>query len=332
MKKIYATLVLSSLVFAANAQDGMRKVSKTAATTTAAAKFGNPSTSALVCDTLTTIGANDTLMLYTVGQANGGGYVAGNNGYGDLAKATFMPGSMLQPASTVSGVIAQFFRDVTNNRGTKGSGNITMSIMGGDTTNGPTTSLGSVTVPLSTVISSGVQTGNSLLFAFSYTTAVSAPSTGFFSSLTLPTATGDTAALFLSQNSQASAYNYGWEMWSPSGWYSFGYSWGLPTSLSLYPIVCYNTTGIHNNSLEAGFGMYPNPTNGVLNFAVSLPEATNLNVSVSNTLGQVVFTAMEKNVQGGVFTYDLTTMPKGMYTATISDSNNNKVVRKIVVQ
>lgn len=311
----------------------MRKVSKTASAFVAGTKFGNHSSAALVCDTMTTISATDTLLVYTVSAANGGGYVGGNNGYGDLAKASFMPGSMLQPASTVSGVIAQFYRDTTNNLGTKGSGNVTMSIMGGDTTTGPGSSLGSVTVPLSTVISSGVQAGISLLYSFTFTAAVSAPSTGFFSSLTLPTATGDTAVLFIGDGDPGMPVpDLAWELWSPSPWISFGDSWSLPASLSLYPVVCYNTTRIHNNSLEAGFGMYPNPTNGLLNFAIALPEATTLRVNVSNSLGQVVFAATEENVQGGVFKYDLSSLPKGIYTASISDSNNNNVVRKVIVQ
>jgi len=84
--------------------------------------------------------------------------------------------------------------------------------------------------------------------------------------------------------------------------------------------------------LEAGFAMYPNPSNGQLNFLVSLPEATNLTVNVVNTLGQSVFTSVENNTKGGIFKYDLTTLAKGVYFANISDSNNNKIVKKVIIE
>jgi hypothetical protein len=333
MKKIYATLLLSSLIFSANAQQGIRKAGKVTESAVNIAKQGNQSTQVLVCDTLTTLGATDTLRVYT---AQGGGYVAGNNSYGDKTKATFLPGAMIQPASTITGVIAQFYRDAINNRGTAGTGAITMEIIGGDTTTGPAgAALGSSPTTLAAVISGGTQVGPSLIYLFPFGTAVNAPATGFFSSLTLPTASTDTAVLFLADLDPAlPKHNYAWEKWSDNTFHSFGdpNNWDLPTSLSLYPIVCYNSTGIHSNALEAGFGMYPNPSNGQLNFAVSLVEATNLNVSITNALGQVVFTATEKNVRGGVFNYDLTSLGKGIYFATVTDSNNNQVVRKVVIE
>jgi len=338
MKKIYATLILSSLIFAVNAQNS-RKTSKHATASAAnVVKHGNDQVSVLVCDTVTPSAGTDSLLLYTVGSANGGGYVPGNNGYGDLKKATFIPGALVQPASQVTGVFCIFYLNGTNGQGTKGSGAVDFQVYAGDTTTGPTgASLGTNASTMAAIISGGtpIPTNNMLLSLVTFGTPVNAPTAGFFMSMTLPTTTGDTAVLWMTRDMSQTWHSYAWEMWSPSGWYSFvdPNNWDIPgISLTLWPVICYNSTGIHNNALEAGFAMYPIPTSGSLNFAVSLQEATNLNINVVNALGQSVFTATENNTKGGVFNYNLSSLSKGVYFANITDSNNNKIVKKVIIE
>jgi len=213
MKKIYATLILSSLIFSVNAQNGARKMSKHAtATAVNFNKQGNDQTNVIVCDTLGTMTTTDTLFLYTVSSPESG-YLAGNNSYADKTKATYLPGALIPAGATISGVFAIFYRDNTNNIGTKGTGNVTMNILGGDTTTGPSgASLGAAPATLTSIISGGTQVGNSLLYLFNFGSAVSAPPAGFFSSLTLPTAASDTAVLFVTRDmSNPTQPNYAWE-------------------------------------------------------------------------------------------------------------------------
>jgi len=337
MKKIYATLILSSLIFAANAQNG-RKMSKHATATATAASFtkqGHNEVNVLVCDTISPIMPTDSLLIYTVGTAQGGGYVAGNNGYGDLTKATFIPGAIVPPASQITGVYCLFLKYAAGN-GTKGTGAVSFNILNGDTTNGPSgASLGTAPTTMATIISSGTQVGDILITLVPFGTPVNAPAAGFFVSMTLPTTTGDTAVFFITRDMSQISHSYAWETWSDNSYHSFKdpSNWDIPgVSLTMMPVLCYNSTGIHNNVLEANMAMYPNPSNGQFNFVMTLPEATNLTVSVLNTLGQVVFTQTENNFKGGIMKYDLTSLGKGVYFANITDSNNNKVVKKIIIE
>jgi hypothetical protein len=78
--------------------------------------------------------------------------------------------------------------------------------------------------------------------------------------------------------------------------------------------------------------LFPNPNNGQFNFAVSLTETTNLNFTVVNTLGQVVYTKTENNVMNAVLSCDLSHLAKGVYYTTITDSNNNRTMKKIIIE
>ncbi|HEX7412825.1 MAG TPA: T9SS type A sorting domain-containing protein, partial [Bacteroidia bacterium] len=77
---------------------------------------------------------------------------------------------------------------------------------------------------------------------------------------------------------------------------------------------------------------FPNPTTGEFNFAVALPEATTLSIIVTNTLGQTVFSKVENNISNSVLRYDLSSIGKGIYFVNITDSKNNMVTKKIIVE
>jgi hypothetical protein len=334
MKKIYLTLGLSALLLSATAQQAIRKGSKAQeAASVAVSKKGHDQVSVTVCDTITTMGPSDSLFMYTAGTNTttglSHGYVVGNNDYGDLKKATFLPGSLIPTGSTITGVIVLFYKGSAT-KGTHGTGNVSIEILNGDTTTGPTgAAVATSTASLATIGTTGTLVGNELIYTFPFA-AVAAPAAGFFASLTLPTAAGDTAALFSTRNLSAPRRNYAWEFYG--AWGDFRTDWGLPTMLPLLPIICYNSVGIHNNILEASIAFFPNPSNGEFNFAVALPTSTNITVNVVNTLGQTVFTKVENNISSAALRYDLSSLGKGVYFAHISDSQNNKTVKKVIIE
>ena len=118
MKKIYLTLGLGVLFLGANAQQAQKKsvLKKSTVNSSLSSKHnGNNAVNTLTCDTVTTITATSTLSVYTVPSSTAlpdGGYVAGNNGYGDDQKATFIPGAMVPANGSITGVIAIFFKDL----------------------------------------------------------------------------------------------------------------------------------------------------------------------------------------------------------------------------
>ncbi|HWY37942.1 MAG TPA: T9SS type A sorting domain-containing protein [Bacteroidia bacterium] len=336
MKKFYLTLGLSALLFSVNAQQGARQIKISPEVLTYVdSKQGNNQVSTTTCSTLTTIGSTDTISLFTAGTTTASsGYVCGNNSYGDNAKATFLPGALVPAGGMISGVVAIFYQKSAT-IGTHGTGTISLDILNGDTTNGPTgAAVATATASLAAISTMSV-TNSQITYLFNLASPVAAPVTGFFSSLNLPTTTGDTAVLLCTKYKNHHA-SYAWDK-NPgntgTGWLSFSKSvdWGLQTSLTLLPVIC-TTTGINKNILEASLAVFPNPSNGEFNFAVALSNATNLTINVVNNLGQTVFTKTENNISSGVLNYDLSSLGKGIYSVNITDSQNNKVVKKVVIQ
>ena len=92
-------------------------------------------------------------------------------------------------------------------------------------------------------------------------------------------------------------------------------------------------TGIKsNNLLSSNISLFPNPNNGKFNFSVTLPESTNLNFTIVNILGQSVYTKTENNISHAVLNYDLNSLEKGVYFINITDSKNNKTVKKMIIE
>ena len=332
IKKLF-TLGLALAAFAGNAQQAKKQavLKKNAITSSLKVNHNNSLDATPVCDTITTITSNDTLTLYTTGTGTAAGYVSGNNYYGDKAKANFFPAAYVPATGQITGVIAVFFQESATS-GTHGTGNISIDILNGDTTTGPTGSpLATATASLGTI--AAIPAANeSISYLFNFATPVAAPAAGFFASLNLPTVTGDTAVLLMTKDA-SDAHNFAWDK-NGTSWLAFSNTndWSLESSLTLYPIVCVTSAGIKANVLQTNIAYFPNPTNGQFNFAVALPEATNLNISVVNQLGQVVFNKTENGISNSVLSYDLTSIGKGMYFVNITDSKNNKVTKKVIVE
>ncbi|HXD94802.1 MAG TPA: zinc-dependent metalloprotease, partial [Bacteroidia bacterium] len=303
------------------------------------------------CDTLGNIVAADTLTIYT-GYT---GYIAGN---GSVATSTATPPSTLSsktigetfaqatfPSNTsVKGAILLFYSDATNNLGTKGTSTLTLKMTG--TTTGTSgiipnaTAAATQTLSLSSVMSSpntvgpdyaGNQmydfTGIMKAYPVMFSSAIPVPST-FALTLSLPTVASDTAVLFSNTGHVTTAatacVQYG------ATWYNTSV-FSLNLSFGIIPIVC-PTVGIEQNHLGSNINLFPNPNNGQFNFAVTLPEATNLNFTIVNMLGQVVYTKSENNIMNAVLSCDLSHLAKGVYYANITDSKNNKTVKKIIIE
>ncbi len=93
----------------------------------------------------------------------------------------------------------------------------------------------------------------------------------------------------------------------------------------LAPIVAINEV-----AFDQSIRLAPNPTNGVTNLLVSLPEAADLTIRVTNSLGQQVIQRVENNVQEGTLRLDMSRFAKGMYFVELSDGKNQSTRRLIV--
>ena len=319
---------------------------------------------ATTCDTLTTITRKDTLALYSVtstSAALNGGYVTGNNHYGDSAIATFIPKDTViaSGSAQIIGVKAVFYQYGT--MGTKGTQTITLNIFAGDTLHGPTTTTTSITTgtvvttatitappiatataslaaisavaPVSNAVDSAVipilSSNYQIPYIFSFASPVTVPDTGFFISLTLPTTAGDTTALLCTRNN-ASKTNYAWD-YGIHGWraYSNATDWGLYTSLTLFPIVCYQPAGIDELRVQnLEFRIWPNPTSSILNVECRI-QNEKAEVQIMDVLGNVLIHKSE--IVNQKCTLDVSGLPAGVYFITITNSNNTRLTKKLVI-
>ncbi len=166
-----------------------------------------------------------TYTLYTDG---GGGYVTGNNSYGDMAKADKFD---ILTNCELDGILFDFAV------ATGGSSTIEFAVWGDDgVNNAPGTKLGSTTLPISTIIN---QVTNQQMTYVQFDPPIELTSS-FYAGVVLPTTAGDTLALWSNTDGDTNPGS-AWEQWTDGTWspISSNDSWGLNISQAIFPIVLY---------------------------------------------------------------------------------------------
>lgn len=295
----------------------------------------NAKATAVNCDTLRNFplyAPTTTLTIYTVPTSTScaGGYVVGNNCYGDLAKANFFANASYSALASpsVTGCFVFFYKKAGLNIGTHGvpTNSVGLKFYNGTMAGGPTTQFGTTTnAPFASIATVFSPTSN--IGSFQYTFApIALPVGGFFSSITLPTASGDTAVIY--QQYQASTTS-GWEF-DGTTWFDMKANWGATINfeLCLFPVLKCSPLGIKANELEHFFTLVPNPSNGVFSL-VSTLSTINFDLTVTNAIGQQIIS--KKNVSGAsVNEINLTDNNSGLYFVTIT-SGNNTITKKIIL-
>jgi zinc-dependent metalloproteinase lipoprotein len=310
-------------------------------TLTASNTAGSPSTTTKVitinncvltqCDTL--INPGDQLVNYTVGAANGGGYVSGNNGYGDKIKAEYHTQAGIS-GNRVTGVITYFYKNGNNGTGGNATGTIAVQLYNGNNTSGPSgAAVKTENVTLGTLATAGVQNQTVLAYAHTFATPYTLTANEFFAAIRLPTTSGDTAVVYLMDTLDGQSINTAWEQWSNNAWYAFNNAsaWGGNATLGIFPIVCPASIGLNASELNNQISIFPNPSTGIINLAFALKNQSNVKIEVTNMLGQTVYSDIESNVSAQTKTIRLNDVAKGVYMITVSTANE-KLIRKVVIE
>ena len=157
-----------------------------------------------------------------------GGYVTGNNGYGDLAKANKF---IIPQACLLTGILFDFYY------ATGGPANIEIVVWdNGGELSAPGEIIGSSTVLLST-IQNDIANNQMTYIAFDEPIIIT---TTFYAGMILPTAAGDTLVVWSNTDGDTSP-GIAWDQWSDSTWHAMflNSSWGLNLAQAIFPVVDY---------------------------------------------------------------------------------------------
>ncbi|MDP3557294.1 MAG: M43 family zinc metalloprotease [Bacteroidota bacterium] len=314
-------------------------------------------TTTVTCgDTITNVTSTGTLGLATAGSDTAtpgcspkAGYLMGSNCYKDKEKAEFFSTSLYSSIASpqIKSVIVIFYKDGTRGTGGNSSTAVNMKLYNGTMAGGPTgttTPFGQVNANIGNILAVPATNSvnyvgqqptvytNPILRPYRYILAspVNAPATnGFFVSITIPTAAGDTAVI-MDDASLATGTN--WECWSNNAWYNLSTAWsGYDASMAILPEMQCGITGINKNSvLDANVSLHPNPSSGLVNIIATLPNSQTLEISVHNSLGQLISDTKYTGVTSNMFSLDLNNYSNGVYFVTINNGEE-RIVKRLIL-
>ena len=333
------------LTVSANAQSGARivknnrpnEISKIEGQSITAGK-SLPST----CYTVTTItgtqvGVSGAASDTPAGCSPNAGFVFGSNCYDDKEKANFFPAGTysMVTSPSVTAVRVLFFKN-----GTEGTSGTTMTVgitlyNGTSAATAPGTAISSTVATLANILAAQPSpTVNFFYYTFNFATPVVVPAGGFYTSVVIPTTAGDTAVIAAETSTAGAFANNAWEKWSDNSWNSIPGAWGgLKANLAIQPVICGNqvTTAISKNlGLSKNVQIMPNPSNGLLNVAVTLPQTENITVTITNALGQQILANNYDGISNETISLDLTSQSNGVYFVTVSNGKDKMVQRLIL--
>ena len=269
-------------------------------------------------DTLTEF-FTGTPTYYTVAVANGGGYVTGNNGYGDLTKMQLFDAAH---GVTSGGSITNLLLWAPVKSGTTGT---FRAVVWANNAGAPGSELGSVTLTISSVDTSaaGLYAAEGAVgynVSATFTSAIAIPANGqFWAGVELPSVIGDTIALICNTDGDfVDGITHTGEFWNDNTFHTFGdaTNWNLNVALAVFPVVNF-VLGVDENAITTS--VYPNPANDVLNFNLSV-NATS--VSIIGMDGKVISTEV---INANTAAVNVSNLVSGVYFYEIATENGSLV-------
>jgi PKD repeat protein len=283
---------------------------------------GDPPPVEAPCDTLQ-FPLPGQLVLYSIRYQNGAyGYISGNNGYSDKAKADYFV-----PAAPYTNLIGAYLKF---GKGTKTSSSTENIVFAAWDNTGPGNSPGATpiatdTLPLSTIVS---QAHGHQFTYIEFQTPVNITG-AFFLGVYLPSTIGDTLALMTNKNGQTMP-GTAWEQWQSGNWYPYydTISWQYNLSHAIFPVLCRPDLSVEDLNDPSGVIVYPNPANTDITVDFGLALNDNFDIKVYNLIGELVGTYKYKGIPTHTFRVDLSKNPSGIYFLIIN-SGNILVTRKV---
>ncbi|MBL0910860.1 MAG: T9SS type A sorting domain-containing protein [Bacteroidia bacterium] len=245
---------------------------------------------------------------------NGDGFLAGNNNYGDKAKAELFTDTWPN-GYQLKGAFLAFYN-------ASGSGTCMFKVWSANGAGGaPGTELRSITVNVSSLPTNGN-------FVFWDLSANPVTVNGnFYVGVVLPTG-GTTVALFTSAAGEVPGTT-GWEMYNDNSWHSYVESYGNNYAHTIFSVVCPPGTSVESAELnEELVQLFPNPAANELFIEAG---KSGFSVDVIDMAGRTVLTTPAK-MNESLLRLDVSGLKNGVYNVRIHYRNINKnVARKFVI-
>ena len=272
------------------------------------------------CDTLN-YPLSGSAALYT---SINGGYVLGNNNYGDLAKAQHF--TLPTGLNLLSEVFYWFGKVDDGENNTE----ITFKIWKKEN-NTVGEVIAQTTVPISQIKQNF---DNEQLTTIVFDPPIEL--TGdFFAGVILPTSANDTLALVSNTDGDAIPPDVAWEQFSDGSWYPVNdqNSWGLDIAAAIFARVCPQGGGVTNVQIlndYNSFIVYPNPSNGNFEIKFASPYKGNINIKLISIDGKIIY---QKNIikASDILNKELSlNIPSGVYSL-ILNTNDKVYTHKILI-
>ena len=256
-----------------------------------------------------------------------GGYVTGNNGYGDLEKAQKFD---LTSYGLFEGMINGIYIGA-GKKSLSGNPGFVRCNLFSVSTSGKPDSLLAISDSVSMV---AVDTTGNLTY-FSFPSPVSIPSDGkFFASLQLPELTGDTLVLVSTNDTCVESSGNSWEKWYNGTWHSLFDSWPIDVDLAIFPQVDHQFSSgiVHQDISKLNMEIFPNPSSNFVNLVFRLSQNSKIEFTISDINGATVFHHEEKDFVEGFNNQmlDISSLPNGVYLVTVA-SDYERIIRRFTV-
>ncbi|MCS6991613.1 MAG: T9SS type A sorting domain-containing protein [Chitinophagales bacterium] len=166
--------------------------------------------------------------------APAGGYVTGNNVYGDREKAQFFSLQALgyaTPAELERVLIRVVYKTIAHPDAT-----VQILVYG----KSPASSSPGELLAISDPIMLSELPTNGELSSFGFAAPVQLQGDSFFVSLQLPVQSGDTVVLQSTDNGCRQFPHWSWERWADGTWHTLLHSWVLDVDLAIFPVGTFN--------------------------------------------------------------------------------------------
>lgn len=283
-------------------------------------------------DTLVPSGIQNASGL-SVGRAQGGGYITGVNGYGDLAKAQQFP---VTDGYYVEGFLVWVgAKEIVGSAGTVDAVLYDMDGTTGSTTAGegdqtcPNSVLESVTLDMDADIDTSggfsvAEFNNPVLRTSDYAAGLDFTNVG-----------DDTLGVVHSADGDAQQSELSWEMWDDNAWYSILYGWGIDIDMAFLPVVDMSSQDIDEHDFVNGIRMetYPNPAVEQVNLDFQIQEASNVKVSILDMTGKIVKSEDFGQKEAGKHNVKISAndLNSGNYIYVL-EADNKRLAKKMVIQ